>query len=44
MVTHNLASITEYSDRAIYLEAGKIKAQGSSEKVIAKYKADLKKK
>jgi ABC-type polysaccharide/polyol phosphate transport system ATPase subunit len=44
MVTHNLASITEYSDRAIYLEAGKIKAQGSSEKVIARYKADLKKK
>jgi len=43
MVTHNLASISEYADRAIYLEAGKIKAEGSSEKVIAKYRADLKK-
>jgi ABC-type polysaccharide/polyol phosphate transport system ATPase subunit len=42
LVTHDLAAVEAMADRAIYLEAGRVKASGKPKTVIAKYHSDLK--
>jgi len=41
LVTHDLKSVADLSDRAIYLEAGIVKAAGKPDAVIEKYLADV---
>jgi ABC-type polysaccharide/polyol phosphate transport system ATPase subunit len=41
LVTHDLKSVSELSDRAVYLETGKVKAAGKPDAVIEKYLADV---
>jgi ABC-type polysaccharide/polyol phosphate transport system ATPase subunit len=41
LVTHDLATVISMADRAIYLDAGKVKAAGLPAEVIDTYRADL---
>jgi ABC-2 type transport system ATP-binding protein len=41
LVTHDLGAVETMADRALYLEAGRVKATGKPESVIAKYHSDL---
>ena len=42
LVSHDIDSVKKLSQRAIYLENGKMKEVGSSKKVVEKYLADVK--
>lgn len=37
-VSHSLSNVEKFCDRAIWLEAGKVAAEGSAEEVVARYK------
>ena len=41
LVTHDLGAVESMADRALYLEAGRVKATGTPKSVIAKYHSDL---
>ena len=41
LVTHDLATVNKMADRAIYLEAGSVRAAGSPTQVIDTYRSDL---
>ena len=41
-VSHSLASVTEFCDRAMWLEKGEVRALGPSEDVVEQYRDDVK--
>jgi len=41
LVTHDLGAVEAMANRALYLEAGQVKATGTPKSVIAKYHSDL---
>jgi len=41
LVTHDLAAVETMADRAIYLEAGRVKASGKPKDVIVEYQSDV---
>ena len=41
MASHNLGMISEYCNRALYLNQGELRADGPPDEVIAHYRADV---
>lgn len=40
LVSHDLDLVTTFADRALYLEAGRVVAEGPSDSVVARYRSD----
>jgi ABC-type multidrug transport system ATPase subunit len=41
LVSHDLDLVTSFADRAVYLERGKIAAEGTTDAVVARYRSDV---